>query len=224
MAKRSLSCVNTSVAGQVEAYDSGKALISPRILTKDDKCQSAWIISALIRSSLIRMFWSQTQWLTKSLIHTWSASSINSPPESHLYLGVQINLPFTKACCVWSVFICNFLCVTVSVFNCVLLCFTPALNIVSNSIIAIYPKLSSSDVTEPYRSAPHSTHGSYYISLTALNINSLHYRRPLRAHGADAMFPDPKLNYSGLPRRDDCLSALERGREWRLMDPNGFQI
>lgn len=75
------------------------------------------------------------------------ASAINSPQElsiSHLYLGAQINLPFTKACCVCSVFVCNFLCVTVSVFNYVLLCFTrwqsvSDLNIASNSIIAVYP-------------------------------------------------------------------------------------
>lgn len=85
------------------------------------------------------------------------APSINSPTESHLYLGAQINLPFTKACCVCSLFICNFLCVTVSVFNYVLLCFTPmaavsALNIESNSIIAIYPQTLLLGVTEPYRS------------------------------------------------------------------------
>lgn len=133
---------------QAESHDSGNALISGRILIKDDKCQSAWVISALIRLSLIRML--SDALISNTVTHRRAsftpeapASAINSPRAlniSHLYLGAQINLPFTKACCVCSVFVC----VTVSVFNYMLLCFTrwqsvSDLNIASNSIIAIYP-------------------------------------------------------------------------------------
>lgn len=139
-----------SAAGQAESHDSGNALISGRILIKDDKCQSAWVISALIRLSLIRML--SDALISNTVTHKEPHSHLKLLHQpliahdsiSHLYLGAQMNLPFTKACCVCSVFVCNFLCVTVSVFNYVLLCFTrwqivSDLNIASNSIIAVYP-------------------------------------------------------------------------------------
>ncbi len=135
-----------SVLWWVESHDSGNALISGRILIKDDKCQSAWVISALIRLSLIRML--SDALISNTVTHKEPRSHLKLLHQpliahdsiSHLYLGAQMNLPFTKACCVCSVFVC----VTVSVFKYVLLCFTrwhivSDLNIASNSIIVVYP-------------------------------------------------------------------------------------
>ncbi len=64
---------------QAESHDSGNALISGRILIKDDKCQSAWVISALIRLRLIRM-------LSDALI---SNTVTHKEPHSHLKLRHQ---------------------------------------------------------------------------------------------------------------------------------------